>query len=141
MLVTTWLSKIEYHLRPIWLQILVVINSESLLTLFPSFCTKPSEVAVLFNSNLSRSPFFGHVVSNMLLCTGFHLEQENLFLCYIFTERPMTDRKIEPSNGCYFGQQQPLKFSFHMKKKPVPLKFSFHMKKKITGCSQKIKKH
>ena len=29
-----------------------------------------------------------------------------LFLCHIFTQRPMTDRKIERSNGRGFGRQQ-----------------------------------
>ena len=61
-LVTTWLSNIAFHLRPIWLQTLVAIDSESCLTSFPSFCAPPSEVAALFNSNLSRRPFLGQVV-------------------------------------------------------------------------------
>ena len=51
--VTTWLSNIAFHLQPIRLQVLVAINSESCISLFPSFCAPPSEVAVLFNSNLS----------------------------------------------------------------------------------------
>ena len=33
---------------------LVALDSESCLTSFPSFCAPPSEVAALFNSNLSR---------------------------------------------------------------------------------------
>ena len=47
-------SNIAFHLRPIWLQTLVAIDSESRLTSFPSFCAPPSEVAALFDSNLSR---------------------------------------------------------------------------------------
>ena len=45
-LVTTWLSNITFHLRLIWLQTLVAIDSESRQT--SSFCVPPSEVAVLF---------------------------------------------------------------------------------------------
>ena len=52
-LVTTWPSNITFHLQPIWLQTLVAIDSESHLKFFPSFCALPSEVAVLFNSDLS----------------------------------------------------------------------------------------
>ena len=54
-LVTTWLSNIAFHLRPIWLQILVAIDLESYQTSFPSICVPPSEVAVLrlLDSNLS----------------------------------------------------------------------------------------
>ena len=37
-LVTTWVSNIAFHLRQIWLQTLVTIDSESHLTSFPSFC-------------------------------------------------------------------------------------------------------
>ena len=66
-LVTTWLSNIAFHLRPIWLQTLVAINSESRLTSFPSFCAPPSEVAALFYSNLSRRPFLGQVFDLDLL--------------------------------------------------------------------------
>ena len=49
------------------------------------------------------------------------LEHAVLFLCHIFTQRPMTDRKIERSYGRCFGQHQLLadsiKISFHMRKK------------------------
>ena len=48
------LRQVACHLRQIWRQTLVVIDSESCQTLFPSFCATPSEVAVLFNSNLNR---------------------------------------------------------------------------------------
>ena len=61
-----------------------LIHSESCQTLFPSFCTQPSEVAVLFDSNLSRRPFLGQVVdSDLLFCTGFDSEHAVLFLCHI----------------------------------------------------------
>ena len=57
--------------------------------------------------NLSIRPFLGQVVDlDLLLCTGFDLEHAVLFLCHIFTQWPMTDRKIERSNGRGFGWQQ-----------------------------------
>ena len=123
-LVTTWLSNIAFHLKPILLQTLFVINSESRLTQFPSFCKPPSEVAVLFNQSLGRRPFLRQVVAlDLLLCTGSESEHMVLFLCHSFTQGPITDRKIEHSNGRCFGPglQQ---FS------PTPSKFSFHTKKK-----------
>ena len=74
-----------------------------------SFCTQPSQAAVLFNSNLSRCPFLGQVVDlNVLLCTGFNSEHADLLLCPIFTQRSMNDRQIEQSNGQNFDQQQVL---------------------------------
>ena len=59
-LVSPWLENIAFHLRSIWLQTLVMIESESCQTSFPSFFSPPSEVAVLLNWNLSRRPFLGH---------------------------------------------------------------------------------
>ena len=107
MLVTTWLSNIAFHLQPIWLQVLVAIDSETRLTSFPSFCTPPSEVAALFDLNLSRGPFLRQVVdSDLLLCTRLDSEHAFLFLCHIFSQRQMNDRKIERSYGRGFGRQQ-----------------------------------
>ena len=85
-------------------------------------CSPPSEVAVLFYSNLSRLPFLGQDVDlDLLHFTGFNLEHTVLFLCHIFNQRSMTDRKIKRSHGCCFGLNN---FS------PIPLKFSFHMNTK-----------
>ena len=70
---------------------------ESRLTSFPNFCLlhSGSEVAGLFDSNLSKGPFLGQVVHlDLLLCTGFDSEHAVLLLCHSFTQRPMTDRKI-----------------------------------------------
>ena len=105
-----------------WAANFVVMDSESRLTSFPSFCAPPSEVAVLFYSNLSRRPFLGQVVDfDLLLCTGFYSEHSVLFLCHIFTQRPMTGRKIERSKGRCLGRQQLLdnsiENSFQMVKK------------------------
>ena len=101
-LVTTWLSNIAFHLRLIWLQTLVAIDSESHMTSLPSFFAPPPEDAVLFNSNLSRLPFLGQVVDlDLLLCTGFYSEHAVLFLCHSFTQRPTNDRKIERSDVCF----------------------------------------
>ena len=81
-----FLGQVAFHLRPIGLQTLVAINSESYQTSFPSFCVPPFEVAVLFNLNLSRCPFVGQVINlDLLLCTGFYSEHAVLFLCHIFT--------------------------------------------------------
>ena len=99
----------EHHipLQPIWLQTLVAIDSESRLTSFPRFCAPPSEFALLFDSTLSRLPFLGQVDDlDLLLCTGFNSEYVALFLCHIFTQRPITDRKIKRSDGRGFGRQQ-----------------------------------
>ena len=88
-LVTTWLSNIAFHLRPIWLQTLAEIDSESCQRSFQSFCAQPSEVAVLLDLNLSRRPFLRQVVDlDLLLCTGFDSEPVVLFQCDIFTQRP-----------------------------------------------------
>ena len=133
-LVTTWLSNIAFHLRPIWLQTLVAVDSESCLTSFPRFCAPPSEVAVLFDSNLSRLPFLGQVVDlDLLLCTGFDLEHAVLFLCHIFTQRPMNDRKIERSDGRCFGRQQLLAYSIEI--------FISLNNKKVTRRGPKFTKH
>ena len=97
-------SNIAFHLRPIWLQTLVAIDSELGLTLFPSFCAPPSEVSVLFNSYLSRRPFLRQVADTvLLLCTGFNSEDAVLFLCHIFAQRLINDRKID---GRCLGWQQ-----------------------------------
>ena len=44
------------------------------------FCALPSEVAVLFNSHLSRSPFLGQVVNLDLLLLGYLLKN-NKIIC------------------------------------------------------------
>ena len=59
MQVSTWLSSIAFHVTLISLQVLIVTYSESCQRLFTSYCALPSEVAVLFNWNLSRHPFLG----------------------------------------------------------------------------------
>ena len=133
-LVSTWRSNIAFHLQVIWLQNVLAINLESRLTSFPSFCAQSSEVAVLFYSNLSRCPFLEQVVDlDLLLCTGFNLEDAVLFQCHILTQRPKADRKIERSDGCCFGWQQLLANS---------IEIFISMKKKVISCcpnSQSIK--
>ena len=37
-----------------------------------------------------------------LLCTGLNNEPEDLFLCLIFTQKPMNNQKIELFDGCSF---------------------------------------
>ena len=71
-LATKLLSNIAFHLQPIRLQTLLAINSESYQTLLPSLCVLPSDVAVLFDLNLSIHPFLRQVIDlDLLLCTGF----------------------------------------------------------------------
>ena len=41
------------------------------------------------------------------------MEHAVLFLRHIFDQRPMNDRKIEQSYGCYFGWQQLLRAEVH----------------------------
>ena len=112
-LIATWFSNITFYLRPIWLQTLVAIDLELCQISFPSFCAPPTEIAVLYCLTLSRRPFLRQVVENvnldLLLCTGFDnfdSEHAALFLCPIFTQRPMTDGKIEQSYGRSFSLQQ-----------------------------------
>ena len=107
-LVTSWLSNIAFHLRPIWLQTLVAIDSESCLTSFPRFCAPPSEVAVLFDSNLSRRPFFGQVVD---------LDQL-LFVPMSYFCEAMGAALVNNN------------FS------PIPQKLLFHVKKRVTRHGQ-----
>ena len=113
--------------------ILVAIDSKSRLTSIPSFCALPSEVAVLFNLNLSRRPLLTQVVDlDLLLCTGLASEHEVLFLCHISTQRPITDRKIERSYGRCFARQQLLANSIQ--------NFISHEKKNASS-SPKFTKH
>ena len=132
-LITTWLSSIAFHLQPIWLQTLVAIHSQLLLTLSPSFCTPPLEVAVQFDLNLSRGPFLGQVVQlDLLLCTGINQEHAVSFLYHIFTQRPwLMERLIEAMGTALVSNS----FS------PIPSKISFHTKKIVTYCSQTFTKH
>ena len=89
---------------------------------------------MLFDSNLSRRSFLGQVVDlDLLLCTGFDSEHAVLFLCHIFTQRPMNDRKIERSDGRGFGRQQLLANSIEI--------FISHEKKKVTRRGPKFTKH
>ena len=105
MMVTTSLLNIAFHLRPIWLQTLDAIESEWCHASFPSFCAPPSEVDVLFDSNLSRRPCLGYVVDlDLLLCTGFDSEHAILFLCHIlFRDQLMIKRLSEAMGAALVG--------------------------------------
>ena len=124
-LVTTWLFNIAIHLWPIWLQTLVAINAESRLTLFPSFSAPPSEVAVLFNYNLSRRPFLGQVVDfDLLLCTLHRIRfgtcgfVHGSYVIFLLSDQWMIKRLSEAMSAALVGNN----FS------PIPFKISFHMK-------------
>ena len=82
-LVTTWISKIAFHLQPIWLQTLIANDSESC----QSFCALPSEVTVLFDlmfeSQHCKQMLFswtsnGYICCFQVLCTGF---DRNMQIC------------------------------------------------------------
>ena len=70
--------------------------------IIPEIVSKLLSAAVwsrcVFDSNLSRHPFLGQVVDLDLLlsmlCAGFDSEHADLFLCYIFTQRSMNDRRL-----------------------------------------------
>ena len=70
---------------------------------------QPSEMALLFNWDLSICPVLWQIVDLDLLlsgcwvCSGFNIEPSVLLLCLIFTQRPMKDRKMELSNENCFG--------------------------------------
>ena len=89
MQVSIWLSNIVFHMQLFWLhfgcnpfRIMPDIVSRLLLALL-----QPSEVAVLFNWNLRRLPFFRQVVNlDLLLCTEFVSEHEDLLLSQYFTQ-------------------------------------------------------
>ena len=116
--------KRHIHLQLVWLQNLVLIDSESCQILFSSLCMQPSEVSLLFNSNLSRLPFLEQVVYlYLLLCTGFYLEHMGLFLCHISTQRQMNDLTLSETMGTALVS---INFS------PIPSKISLHMEKKVT---------
>ena len=102
-------------MQPIWLQTLVVNDSKSCQSSFPSFCTLPSEVAVLFYSNLSRHPF-------QFRSAALHRNQFGL--CWFapmlyFTQRQIIDWKIEQVMGTVLvgNNFQPVPFDFHIKKR------------------------
>ena len=50
--VSKWFSNIAFHLRPFWLQTLVLVGSNLCSRSFPSFSTPPSEVVELFTIRL-----------------------------------------------------------------------------------------
>ena len=119
MQVFTWLSNRAFHLLLIWLQILLVINSESCQRLFPSFmylnlksCAVwfvSEQVAVLFNSslNLHRLPFLSQIAMVnlvLLLCTGIDWKQQICsYVLFLFRDLwIMNDQKIEQSYECCF---------------------------------------
>ena len=124
------LSNIAFRLWLIWLQILFAIDLDPCQTSFPGFCAAQSEVAVLFDLNLSRHPLLAQIVYlDLLLWTGFNLEHTFFSLWPIFSQRPM---KIELSDErCFFRKRVLVKF----------IEISFHMKKESACHSQKITKH
>ena len=77
---------------------LICDRSESRLTSFPSFCAPPSEVAVLFDSNLSRRPFFGQVV-NLDQMIKFHFSSHRP----LFSKPDLFSPNPSPPRDLSFG--------------------------------------
>ena len=89
---------------------LVVIYTESFQTLFPSFSTPSSEVAVLWDSNLNRLPFLRQVIKlDLLHGTGFIPIQFRTFgfapVLVLLRDQGnwMNDQTIEQSDEHCFG--------------------------------------
>ena len=106
MQVTTWLPNLAFHLGPIRLRTLVVIDSESCQTLIPTFCAPTSEVAVLFYLNPSRRSFSGRS-SNKICCFAQDSENEDLLLLIETMSADLVCNNFSPI---------PSKILFHMKK-------------------------
>ena len=118
-----------FHMRPIWSHFFVAIDSESYLTLFPSLCAPPSEVAALFKSNLSRHPFLREVVDlDLLLCKFAQDSIRNLlFLSYVIfllTDQWLIEKLSKAMGVALNGNN----FS------PIPSKISFHIEKRARCC-------
>ena len=90
-----------------------------------------SRCAVWFESEQTPFPQTGRRL-RPAACTGLDSEHVVLFLCHILTQRPMTDGKIERSDGCGFGRQQLLAYFIEI--------FSSH-KKRVTRCGTKFTEH
>ena len=103
----TWHSSIAFHLRPIWLQTLVVGSIQNhAWHRFQAFARRHLK-SLCYSIRPFTEALLGQVVDlDLLLCTGFNSEHAVLFLCHIFTQRQMADRKIERSDGRCFGRQQ-----------------------------------
>ena len=80
------------------------------------------------------APVLGQMFNlNLLLCTGFSLEHADLFICLVFTERPMNNCKIQRSYERCFGM--------HITFLQNPSKFPPPPKKLLAGHCQKFTKH
>ena len=119
-----------FHLLQIWPQTLVAIDSESQLTLFPSFFALPSEVAELLNSNLSRHPLCWQAVySDLLLSTGFDLEHVVCsYVIFLLRDQRMIERLSKVMGAALICNN----FS------PIPSKFHSHKKKKWLVAAQNL---
>ena len=73
--------------------------------LFCSTMWSQCVASVWFESEQTPFPRTGHWLRSAA-CTEFDLEHAVLFLCHMFTQQPMNDRKIMQSDGCGFGLQQ-----------------------------------
>ena len=115
-LVTRWLFNITFHLLPFWLQTLVLIDSELRLTLFPSFCAPPFEVAALFDgvwggalssvrSWIQTCCFAQDLILNMWFCS---------YVIFLLREEWMIERFSEAMGSVLVGNNfSPILWKFH----------------------------
>ena len=107
LLVTTRLSNLAFHLQPIWLQTFgfnrfrIMPDNVSKFMRFAIW----SRCAVLFESEQMPFSLTGLQFRSASL-HKFDWEHAVLFLCHIFTQTPMNDRKMEWSDEQSFGGQQ-----------------------------------
>ena len=129
-LVTPWLPNIAFHLRPIWLQTLVAIDSELRLTSFPSFCAPPSEVAALFDSNMSRRPSLDRSLIQTCYFAQDSIQNMLFSSCVIILLRDewMIESLSEAIGAALVGNN----FS------PIPWKFHSTWKKKWLVTAQNL---
>ena len=131
MQVSKWLSDIAFHFGLFWLQTSVLIYS-IVFIIMPESISKLLHASIwsgCADRNLNRFPFLGQLTGinlDLLLCTWLDLKNEDLFLCLIFTQRPMNDWKIEQSDGYSIGQ-------WHVLAKSIEILIS-HVKKICCQC-------
>ena len=119
MQVSTWLSNTAFHLRQIWLQNLVATDPKPCQRSFPSFRPPPSEVAALFDENLSRRPFLGPVVNKAALDSICNM-QICSYPLLLFRDQWIIARlsdAISAALVCNKVSQNLLELSFNIRKK------------------------
>ena len=107
--VTTWFSNITFHLRPIWLQTMIAIDSKSRLTSFPSFCAAIwSRCAVRLKSEQTPFPQIGRRFRPAALHRIRFRTCSFVPMSYFYSEsvRVRDQWMIERLSEAMFGRQQ-----------------------------------